>query len=51
MIATPPPKTPPRSAWQMVGFALIALLAFGLLIGGIGVAYYNKENPAGSVKL
>lgn len=50
MIATPPPKTPPRSAWQLVGFSLVVLLILGLLTGGIGVAWYNKENPAGSVK-
>ena len=50
MIATPPPKTPPRSAWQLVGFSLVVLLMLGLLTGGIGVAWYNKENPAGSVK-
>ena len=48
MIATPPSKTPPRSAWQIVGFALVALLALGLLTGGVGVAWYNKENPPGS---
>jgi len=50
MIATPSPKTPPRSAWQMVGFSLVALLMLGLLTGGIGVAWYNKENPPGSRK-
>ena len=50
MIATTPPKTPPRSAWQLVGFSLVVLLMLGLLTGGIGVAWYNKENPAGSVK-
>ncbi len=41
-----PKKKRKRSAWQYVGCALILLLAFSLVTGGVGVAWYNQENPS-----
>ena len=36
---------PKRSAWQIVGCLLIGLLVLSLVTGGVGVAWYNRENP------
>ena len=34
-----------RSPWQIVGILLIGLLILSLITGGVGLAWYNAENP------